>query len=88
VLWAGKWILENAEELIMAQSKIQTYDQYIELQNAVDEAKERLDGAGASGAHYLLNNILRRYGVFGMSREETIKLGQNLCNEFLKNRPD
>jgi len=85
VLWleSGFWKMQRS--LLWRNLKFKPTINTSNFKNAVDEAKERLDGAGASGAHYLLNNILRRYVCSGC-QEETIKLGQNLCNEFLKNK--
>jgi len=58
--------------------------QYDELQQLVLDAQDRLiTGEGRSGVHYELMHLLARYGKHAMSREESIKMGQKLCDEFL-----
>lgn len=61
------------------------YNSYSELQEVVEVAQDRLiTGEGPSGIHYQLMHILKmKYGVVCMSREEAIRKGQKLCDEYI-----
>jgi len=64
---------------------IRSWDEYSELSQCVDTAKERLiGGQGPSGSHYLLIHILRKdHGIVAMSREEAIKKATQLLDDFV-----
>ena len=58
--------------------------EYYELQQLVDDARDRLiTGEGQSGVHYMLMHVLAKHRINVMSREEAIKQGQKLCDEYL-----
>jgi hypothetical protein len=60
------------------------WDEYNELQEMVLEAKDRLESnTYASGSHYKLMNLLRKYKIFANSREQTVEYGQILCDKFI-----
>lgn len=62
---------------------IKNRDEFYELEALVREAEERLKpGAGASGLHFQLNNLLRKLGAYGHSREQTISVGKRLLREW------
>jgi len=57
--------------------------EFDELQQLTLEAKDRLSGEGRSGIHYELIALLSKYGYNPMSREEAIRIGQRLCDEYV-----
>ncbi len=62
---------------------IKNWDEFYELEELVRQADERLKlGTGASGLHFQLNNLLRRLGAYGHSREQTISVGKRLLREW------
>ena len=64
---------------------IQTFEEYSMIYQVVEEAQERLDGAGGTtGIHYSLAGILWGYGIFTNSREDVVRQGWNLLREYEK----
>ena len=62
---------------------IKNWDEFYELEELVREADERLKlGTGASGLHFQLNNLLRKLGAYGHTREQTISVGKRLLREW------
>ena len=62
---------------------IKKRDEFYELEELVREADERLKlGTGASGLHFQLNNLLRKLGAYGHTREQTISVGKRLLREW------
>jgi hypothetical protein len=62
---------------------IKNWDEFYELEALVREADERLKlGTGASGLHFQLNNLLRKLGAYGHTREQTINVGKRLLREW------
>ncbi len=59
--------------------------EYSELWQLTEEAADRLiTGEGRSGTHYELIAMLKtKYGMVAMTREESIKIGRRLCDEFI-----
>ncbi len=61
------------------------YDRLSELyHDAYDRVQSGGTGAGWSGIHYELMNVLRRYGKVSNSREEAIRLLKQLLMEYEK----
>lgn len=62
-----------------------TWDQYHNLQELVDTARDRLLLAeGRSGSHYELIHVLAsEFGRNAWTREEAIQIGQQLLDEFI-----
>ena len=66
---------------------IKNWDEFYKLEEMVREADERLKlGTGASGLHFQLNNLLRRLGAYGHTREQTITVGKRLLREWENNQ--
>ena len=60
------------------------WQQHDELQQLTLEAEDRLRGGeGRSGTHYELMNLIGKYGLTAMTREEAVEKGQRLCDEFI-----
>jgi len=57
---------------------------YYELWQLTEEAADRLfSGEGRSGMHYELIALLKRkHNKIAMTREESIKIGRELCVEY------
>lgn len=63
-----------------------TNDQdYDALWQLTEEAADRLfSGEGRSGMHYELIALLKnKYGITAMTREESVKFGRRLCDEYV-----
>ena len=72
-------ILEDGNGAAM----IKNWQEYAMLDDIVERANDRLvEGTGESGMHYTLMWILRGYGVWANSREESITAGRKLLREF------
>lgn len=64
---------------------IQTLEDYNMLYPIVVEAQERLDGVGGeTGVHYTLSGILWGYGIFTNGREDVVRQGWKLLQNFEK----
>ena len=59
--------------------------EYYELMTITEEAADRLySGEGRSGVHYELIALLKsKHGVLAMSREEAVRAGRKLCDEYV-----
>ncbi len=59
--------------------------EYNELWQLTEEAADRLiTGEGRSGTHYeLIATLKTKYGMTAMTREESIKIGRKLCDEYM-----
>ena len=59
--------------------------EYDELWQITEEAADRLITCeGRSGIHYELISLLKsKHGMIAMSREEAIKIGRKLCDEYI-----
>jgi hypothetical protein len=63
---------------------IKTWEEYNQLESLCDAAEDKLiSGEGEIGQHYALANILRRHGVFSISRYDTIPLSRKLLSDFM-----
>lgn len=62
-----------------------TDQEYNELWQLTEEAADRLiTGEGRSGTHYEFIAMLKtKYGMVAMTREESIKIGRRLCDEYM-----
>lgn len=71
------------------KNSITSSDEYDSLSDLYHEAYDRIQsggtGAGWSGIHYELINILRQYGQAPNSREEAIRMLKKLLDEYEKN---
>lgn len=68
---------------------IKTWEEYNQLESLCDAAEDKLiSGEGEIGQHYALANILRRHGIFSISRYDTIPLSRKLLDEFMKSQKE
>jgi hypothetical protein len=63
---------------------IQSFDEYNQLNNIVDEAQTALTDGENVGIHYNLAWVLRGYGIRANGREDTVRQGRRLLIEYEK----
>ena len=70
------------------KSSITSSDEYDRLSDLYGEAHDRIQsggtGAGWSGIHYELMNVLRQYGLAPNSREQAMSLLKQLLRQYEK----
>lgn len=70
------------------KNSITSLDEYDQLSDLYREAYDRVQsggtGAGWSGIHYELMNILRQYGKVPNGREDAIRMLKQLLDEYEK----
>jgi len=70
------------------KNSITSSDEYDQLSDLYREAYDRVQsggtGAGWSGIHYELMNVLRQYGKVPNGREEAIRMLKQLLDEYEK----
>lgn len=67
---------------LIIMKKITSLNEYNELSRIVDEAQDALYGESQIGIHYSLNWILRGYGVIATDRQDVVRQGKNLIEEY------
>ena len=61
-----------------------TDQEYDDLWQMTEEAADRLiTGEGEPGIHYRLIAKLRTHGITAMTREEAIRCGRKICDEYV-----
>lgn len=61
---------------------IESWEEYGQLDEIVQEAEEALVSGNSAGIHYSLTWVLRKYGVWANGREDSVKQAKQLLREF------
>jgi hypothetical protein len=79
--------LSNSSQKKNSITSSDEYDQLSELyHDAYDRVQSGGTGAGYSGIHYQLINILRQYGLAPNSREQAISMLKQLLRQYEKDQ--